>query len=297
MKISIRKWLEECLKFWVSGHLGKHPIPFVAQSPQLPWLPWQRKRLKLAEAIYGSQSKINPKTGRLRAERHLNHTVPVAESTSLWHKNHQIGRWLSCFMQCILFSTICSNLDVSFELCRYWSLSGRAPLLIHSLSHRSREFLMLVFTLRLLQHRWCHDAHDVNLRFIHWARPHHSLHPLDGEVHHSHPARWQALLVFFLHFHVFELRFSCISASSSRARLIAPVTKKKQFQWCFKFKQTLFDEFICASWMNLSHLGWSATSTGPGPSSAATHWVELKWPYGGHVAFFWKPKDICRRIP
>lgn len=178
------------------------------------------------------------------------------------------------------------NFDVSFELCCYWSLSGRAPLLIHSLSHRSREFLMLVFTLRLLQHKWCHDAHDVNLRFIHWARPHHSLHPLDGEVHHSHPARWQALLVFFLHFHVFELRFSCISASSSRARLIAPVTKKKQFQWCFKFKQTLFDEFICASWMNFSHLGWSATSTGPGPSSAATHWVELKWPYGGHVAIY-----------
>ena len=54
--------------------------------------------------------QINPKTGRLRAERHLNHTVPVAESTSFWHKNHQIGSWLSWFMQCIFFSTICSTL-------------------------------------------------------------------------------------------------------------------------------------------------------------------------------------------
>ena len=105
---------------------------------------------------------------------------------------------------------------------------------------------------------------------------------------------------FVLHYDVFQLRFSCISASSSRARLIAPVTKKKQFQWCFKFKQTLLDEFLC-EW-SFSHLiGWISCTlkkpfetircdkhciakndrnmipTSPGPSSAATHWVELKW--------------------
>ena len=99
-------WSSECADTWEN-------TPFHLLHSRLNFLncPGSSNSSNLLKQFTEANlTQINPKTGRLRAERHLNHTVPVAESTSFWHKNHQIGSWLSCFMQCIFFSTICSTL-------------------------------------------------------------------------------------------------------------------------------------------------------------------------------------------
>lgn len=164
MEISIRKWLEDWNSEWADTWEN---TPFHLLHSRLNFLDcpgsstsWDLLKNLLNQFTEAKPGPINPKTGRLRAERHLNHTVPVGIHI-VPQKSPNWEMAASCFMQCIYFPTNFSNFNVSFELCRYWSLSGRAPFLIHSLSHRSREFLMLVFTLRLLQHKWCHDAQDV----------------------------------------------------------------------------------------------------------------------------------------